>query len=508
MILKKLIIVLIIFLIPSIGLCISVIPGVDCYGCDATFGRFSQSVVKVTSLADDGGGALTTFREAVATANSGNYVIVFEVGGTINLATTVIISGDNITIAGQTAPYPGIEFMTDTEEDPLLYITGSGVLMQHISIRPGDGVCDGNNTQGNLDALSIEDTAGAVSNVILDHVTMLWAGDETMSVWNSDNTITNISIIDSIMMATLQGSCHNDGGGYENHPFGPLFTGPAAVGTVPTNILLLRNIFGLGEDRWPKLITNQTILANNIVYGYTSRGMYFEGKDGLDGVTQLYSVVSNIFIQETYTPEVTRPIRHATISNGTGDDQFDNGSEIYLDDNDCTDWDGGCTVTEGGGGDPIDNGVSDPVTWPTSLSGYILPQAEVRAYVLANAGSRPIERDTINTDIITLVTNETGVLVDCVDCDVTEDCTANERPYKCCTGNGTGTCVAAYETRPVETPTERELTVPANPNDNSGNGYSNLEVWLQGYSDAVVPSDQAEPTIIKKIMNYFRRLRG
>ena len=66
---------------------------------------------------------------------TGPRTIVFEVGGVIDLAeSTVRITEPFLTIAGQTAPAPGITFIRGGID-----ITTHDVVIRHIRVRPGDG---------------------------------------------------------------------------------------------------------------------------------------------------------------------------------------------------------------------------------------------------------------------------------------------------------------------------------------------------------------------------------
>jgi len=70
----------------------------------ATPGGRGGEIVRVTTLAPSGPGS---FAEAVL--RPGKRIVVFEVGGVIDLAeSTVRITEPYLTIAGQTAPAPGI----------------------------------------------------------------------------------------------------------------------------------------------------------------------------------------------------------------------------------------------------------------------------------------------------------------------------------------------------------------------------------------------------------------
>src|SRR6185436_20415800 len=81
-------------------------PGAEGWAAQTLGGRGGR-IVRVTTLAATGPGS---FAEAVAA--SGPRIVVFEVGGVIDLNTHIIeIKEPYLTIAGQTAPSPGITFI-------------------------------------------------------------------------------------------------------------------------------------------------------------------------------------------------------------------------------------------------------------------------------------------------------------------------------------------------------------------------------------------------------------
>src|SRR5262245_40494151 len=97
------------------------------YACGVT-----PRIIRVTHLNSSGGGSL---RAALEDASP--RVIIFDVSGTIDLGSQVIVSNPCVTIAGQTAPSPGITVMRHGIE-----FNTHDVLIQHIRIRPGDLECN------------------------------------------------------------------------------------------------------------------------------------------------------------------------------------------------------------------------------------------------------------------------------------------------------------------------------------------------------------------------------
>ncbi len=188
-------------------------PGAVGFGATAKGGR-GGDVYRVTSLLDSGGGSL---REGIETAG-GARTIVFEVGGTIELQSPLLISAARLTIAGQTAP-GGIGL----RGYPVVLSGAEDVVIRYLRLRPGDEnaqAARGRPGRGNADlpgdaadALSIVDSR----RVIVDHVSASWSMDETLSVTNSHA----VTVQHSIISESLDDSFHPEG----RHGYGSLLRG-------------------------------------------------------------------------------------------------------------------------------------------------------------------------------------------------------------------------------------------------------------------------------------------
>jgi hypothetical protein len=127
----------------------------------ATPGGTGQAVVHVTTLADSGPGSLRT------ALSKGNRTIVFDVSGTITLASALKVKGAFITIDGFTAPPPGITLVNAG-----LYISGNDfahdIIVQGLRVRNSKG-----------DGITIRDST---YNIVIDHVSIQGAGDGSIDV--------------------------------------------------------------------------------------------------------------------------------------------------------------------------------------------------------------------------------------------------------------------------------------------------------------------------------------
>ena len=174
----------------ALGLTLSVFDGASAeplafpealgFGANVTGGR-GGAVYHVTNLNDDGAGS---FRDAVS---QGNRIVVFDVGGIINIKTAVSIKS-NITIAGQTAPGEGIAI----HGGKLSTGKQSNIIIRYLRIRPGE-----NTASTKDDGLNLYDA----KNVIVDHCSVELAPWNNFggSSDNADYRVTGITVQNSLI---------------------------------------------------------------------------------------------------------------------------------------------------------------------------------------------------------------------------------------------------------------------------------------------------------------------
>ena len=161
-------------------------PGAEGYAKFITGGRGGK-VCQVTNLNNSGAGSL---RACVAA--TGRRTIVFRTSGTITLDAPLPILAGNVTIAGQTAPPPGIELrMKPTSKGQPLYVKGAAaanVIVRHLKFRP---TSPGKNVAMS-DCFTIENS----NSVYLDHVSCSYAYDEGL---NGHQDVSLVTISNSII---------------------------------------------------------------------------------------------------------------------------------------------------------------------------------------------------------------------------------------------------------------------------------------------------------------------
>jgi len=263
------------FATAQVAFALPVFPGATGYGTDTRAGRDAVNdqnhIYKVTTLDDSsiGNPVVGSLRYGVEKV-IGPRVIVFEVSGVIELQKDIMIratSGSNdhgfLTIAGQTAPFPGI-----TLKNAGIRIQSHDVLIQHIAIRPGQLVNE--STGWELTSINNRDCIGpgaGSNNIVVDHVSCSWNTDETFTTWwnstTNSGTQTNITVSNSIFAYPIQYAGHtSEEGEEERHGFGML------VGPGTSNMSIVKNVMAFNFTRNP-LIRHKTSgaqVVNNFVY--------------------------------------------------------------------------------------------------------------------------------------------------------------------------------------------------------------------------------------------------
>ena len=232
------------------------------YGKAATGGRGGR-VIKVTSLADDGKPG--TFRAACLAEDP--RIVVFEVSGVITLLSPLTITEGNITIAGQTAPGDGITLVNGPDNDrPSLKIKAENVIVQYLKIRTGDAMKQNpNESDNNVDAITV--TNGG-KRVIIDHLSLSWAIDETVQLWSAQDVTVQKCIISESLTYSIHPKTIEAG---QAHGCAILVGQEDKKEGIPKrpggNISIYQNLMAHNSRRNPRLKCELPVeVTNNIIY--------------------------------------------------------------------------------------------------------------------------------------------------------------------------------------------------------------------------------------------------
>jgi len=230
---------------PAVGFAkdLPAFPGAEGFGSRTVGGRGGK-VLLVTNLNDSGPGS---FREACS--QSGPRIIVFRVGGLIDLDSAIVIREPFVTIAGQSAPGDGICL-----RGAGLIIDTHDVVVRYLRSRPGD-------VRGLVgDAISV---VGNSYNVIIDHCSASWGTDETLSV---NGRLRDVTVQWCIIAEGLHHSVHYKG----PHGMGTLVRGIGGVS-------LHHNLWAHNDSRNPRLGDAYGVppypvfdVRNNVIYDFGS----------------------------------------------------------------------------------------------------------------------------------------------------------------------------------------------------------------------------------------------
>lgn len=355
-------------------------------GASGSTAGLEGAVVRVTTLAASGRGSLRAALEA-----RGPRLVVFEVGGVVDLdGASLVVTEPHVTIAGQTAPDPGITLIRGS-----LSVETYDVAIQHLAVRPGDS---GRRKGGawEPDAMGTRRGSGPVHDVVFDHCSATWAVDENLSVSGPADvalsavtphvTSHDVSLRFCLVAEGLSLATHSKG----EHSKGTL------VHDGVQNVMIVGSLFAHNRERNPRLKGGaRAAVVNNVVYnwGAAAIGMGSRGNAReLAGAEA--AVVGNVAIAG---PDTTA---QAFVKS------MDPGAAAFLRDNLVVDARGAALRLA----DPGIRVLAAPPAWPPNL--VAIPARQSLARVLRRAGARPARRDPIDARIVDSVIRGTGRIID------------------------------------------------------------------------------------------------
>ena len=229
---------------------------------DPTDGGAGGRIIRVSTLDKDGPGSL-----AEALAAKGPRIVVFEVGGTIDLERSALtVTEPHLTIAGQTAPSPGITIMRGG-----INVNTHDVIVQHLRVVVGsDGLPKRHGWE--VDAFSTR----SAHNLLIENNSFFWGVDENMSAsgprftgetveeWQA-GTSRNIVFRSNLAAEGLADS---------THPKGSLIHDNA------TGIVFERNVWAHNVERSPLLKGGvEALMINNLIYDPQYRAVHYNLMD-------------------------------------------------------------------------------------------------------------------------------------------------------------------------------------------------------------------------------------
>lgn len=352
-----------------------------------TPGGRGGKILRVTNLAASGPGSL---RAAVETP--GPRIIVFEVGGVIDLGrSTLVIREPFCTIAGQTAPEPGITIIRGG-----IVVEGHDVIVRHLRVRPGSAGA-AKRSGWECDSLNVF----TAHDVIIDHCSFSWGTDENLSVsgprflgsgpqqWRA-NTSHRVTLSNNIIAEGLANSTHSHG----EHSKGSL------INHEVRDVLVVGNLYASNRQRNPLFGGGASgAVINNLIQNPASQVVMLSSLPQDVGRNQVETGV--VWIQGNVVDPGPATVRGIGLIREEGTGQW----QVYSRDNLLF-----------SGAQPAERNLANVklLTAPPFRIPYLIPRParEVRDVVIANVGARPWARDVIDRRIIADVVARRGRIID------------------------------------------------------------------------------------------------
>lgn len=363
-------------------------------GWAQTEGGSGGQILKVTTLSSSGPGSL---REALMAP--GKRIIVFEVGGVIDLqGQSWKVKEPFLTIAGQTAPYPGITLIKGELE-----IETNDVIVQHLMFRPGE-FGRPKRSGGDHDGLN---TTNGASRIIVDHCSFSWATDENLSAsgprfkgkdpaeWRL-NTSHQITFSHNLIYEGLAESVHLKG----EHSKGSLIHDNA------TDIFIFGNIYASNVERNALFKGGvYAAMVNNLIYNPGARAVHYNLVAhewiGYPYQTGRVTLVGNVYRQG---PNTKPHVPFFTLG-GDGD------VELYLADNIAQDRHGQPVPMVGRYTSGNARMIEAKTPRLPQQTTYIPPQ-QLESELMLKVGARPWSRDPIDFKQLSDIAEDRGTIID------------------------------------------------------------------------------------------------
>lgn len=343
-----------------------------------TLGGRGGQLLRVTSLAASGRGSL-----AEALATPGPRIVVFEVGGVIDLELSRLrITEPFVTLAGQTAPSPGITLIRGS-----ISVATHDVVIEHLRVRPGTAG-QGNGWQPD----GISSSSGSY-NLVVDHCSLSWAVDENLSASGSrfsgvnadewrQGTSHRVTFSHNIVAEGLANATHEKG----EHSKGSL------IHDNVTGVLLYGNLYASNTERSPFFKGGaRGVVANNWIVNpgkYAMKYTLVESEwAGHTHERGQMAIVGNVLRHGSNTPPETPLL----FSSGVG------ACDVLLSDNLALDVKGDAVALTGGALTNLHEQSQAPL-WPPDF--VAAPVSSVIERLRREVGARPWERDEIDSRIV------------------------------------------------------------------------------------------------------------
>ncbi|MGB4057729.1 MAG: hypothetical protein WBK77_06570 [Alphaproteobacteria bacterium] len=336
-------------------------------------------ILRVTSLENSGAG---TLRNALAACNK--CVIVFDISGAINLTNDLTIARDQITIAGETAPSPGIVLYGGT-----LNIRASNVVIGNIAVYPGSSPIL--SIAEKRDGISIYGSPGKkrrLHDIILRNVSVGWGVDENIGI---QGLVDNVLIERSIIAWPLR---------HGGHPKGVHSMNLLLANTVG-RIIIAGSLFAAAEQRSPRLTNgNRVTFINNLVAAPGAAATH------LDTSEKIINPGAIDIIGNAYIPTPLSNCKRPAIAINEKFLGSTPQTLVYLEDNIVLDrLRPGCMALIPPPGETAQSMLTDFSDWSR------IPASAVPDAIPARAGSHPVRRNPIDKRLLADLSSGTLAII-------------------------------------------------------------------------------------------------